>query len=173
MAHSYHHAISSAKRYGGQPDDYLAIHSWMDASKSSWGDQRHRAVLHQNFGIYLAEETFGLREEVRLLRAALDRLPRWVKRFFRLEIPQTTPVTIQVSSGRQIPIRFIAEQHVIEDCGFIPTLQDYLGQMPKQPWMYRGAAQLDKLLAENKPMPVLNATNRSTTPALEPLAPLS
>lgn len=172
MAHSYHHAISSAKRYGGAPDDYVAIHAWMDSSKSAWADQRHRAVLHQNFGIYLTEEVFGLREEVRLLHAALDRLPRWVRRLFRLEIPQTTPVTIRISSGRQIPIRFIAEQHVIEDCGFIPSLQDYLGEMPRQKWMYRGAAPLSKMLETEQPLPALVNPGGPTTTDLEPLAPL-
>lgn len=145
MAHSYHHAISSSKRYGGTPDDFIAVHSWFDATKSAYADQRHRAVLHNAYGIFLAEETFGLREEVRLLRAALDRLPRWVQRLLGMYVPSTTPTTITISTGKRVPIRFIAEQHVIEDCGFIPTLEQYLGEIPRKPWMYRGAQKLHHL----------------------------
>ena len=33
MAHSYHHAVSSARKWGGVPEDYLAIHTWFDKSK--------------------------------------------------------------------------------------------------------------------------------------------
>jgi hypothetical protein len=158
MSHSYYHAVSSARRFGGNIDDTLAIHSWLDSSKQSWADQRHRAVLHTSFGIFLAEEYFGSREEVRQLRRALDRIPRWVQKMFGLAIPKGTPVTIPLSSGKPVPIRLIAEQHVIEDCGFIPTLEDYLGTMPKQPWMSRGAARLSTLLDDtsaNAPLPAI------------------
>jgi len=30
MAHPWHHAVSSARKYGGKPEDYLEIHSWLD-----------------------------------------------------------------------------------------------------------------------------------------------
>ncbi len=29
MAHSYHHAVSSARKWGGAPDDYQSIHDWL------------------------------------------------------------------------------------------------------------------------------------------------
>lgn len=45
--------------------------------------------------------------------------------------------TITLSSGRVIPTRWVGEQHVREDCGFIPTLQDWLQQISPQPWMNR------------------------------------
>jgi hypothetical protein len=146
MAHSYHHAVSSVRRFGGEIDDYLALHNWMDSSKAAWADQRHRAVLHTSFGIFLAEQYFGSQEEVRQLRKALDRVPGWVQRLLGLKIPNETPVTIPTSHGKHVPIRLLAEQHVLEDCGFIPTLQDYLGEMPRQPWMSRGAMKLSKVL---------------------------
>lgn len=155
MAHSYHHAVSSARRFGGEVDDTLALHSWLDSSKAAYADQRHRAVLHSSFGIFLAEQYFGSREEVRQLRRALDRVPGWIKRLLGLRIPQETPVTIPLSSGKQVPIRIIAEQHVIEDCGFIPTLEDYLSDMPAKPWMRRGAMPLSKLLDANPEAPAL------------------
>lgn len=43
--------------------------------------------------------------------------------------------TITISTGREIPTRWIGEQHVIEDCGFIPTLQDWLECIQPKPWM--------------------------------------
>lgn len=36
-----------------------------------------------------------------------------------------------------IPTRWVGEQHVTEDHGFIPTLQDWLTQIQPQPWMNR------------------------------------
>ena len=30
MAHPYHHALSSVKKWGGTVEDYLPIHSWLD-----------------------------------------------------------------------------------------------------------------------------------------------
>jgi len=39
------------------------------------------------------------------------------------------------SDGREVAIRDVAEQHVLEDLGFIPSLDDYLKEMTIQPWM--------------------------------------
>jgi hypothetical protein len=39
------------------------------------------------------------------------------------------------SDGKQVYVRDIAEQHVLEDLGFIPSLSDWLKEMPSQPWM--------------------------------------
>lgn len=165
MAHSYHHALSSAKRFGGEVDEYLALHTFMDSSKQAWADQRHRAILHNSFGIFLTERVFGLEEEVRLLRKALDRIPRWLQRLLGLAIPHDTPVTLTLSTGKRVPLRLLAEQHVIEDCGFIPSVAQYLGEMPKQPWMYRGASPLHHLLDRDEPLPALTPTT-PLTPAL-------
>ena len=33
MAHSYHHALSSVKKWGGTFEDTIALHTWFDASK--------------------------------------------------------------------------------------------------------------------------------------------
>lgn len=60
MAHPYHHAISSARKYGGVPEDYQAIHDWFDASKSHVADFRHRALRHHSEGIFAAEKEFGV-----------------------------------------------------------------------------------------------------------------
>lgn len=53
------HAKSSAKKFGGQPDDYQDIHDFMDSSKAHLADHRHRALLHSSFGCFVAEKVFG------------------------------------------------------------------------------------------------------------------
>jgi hypothetical protein len=59
MAHPYHHAVRSAKLYGGQPEDYQEIHDWFDESKAHLPDLRHRALRHHSEGIFLCERLFG------------------------------------------------------------------------------------------------------------------
>src|SRR5438067_1962367 len=34
MAHPYHHALSSVRKWGGRVEDYLPVHHWFDASKA-------------------------------------------------------------------------------------------------------------------------------------------
>jgi hypothetical protein len=111
MAHPWHHAQSSARKFGGVPDDYLLIHQWFDQTKGAWADPRHRAVLHSSFGIFLAEQFFG---------ATFER----------------------PSDGKQVPVRYVAEQHVLEDLGRIPSLQDWLEGLPLEGWMLRNVAAL-------------------------------
>lgn len=103
MAHPLFHAKSSARKYGGKPEDYLKIHNWFDESKSYMGDVRHRALRHHAEGIFLCEKLFG--------------------------------VSITNSDGREVPVRFIGEQHVIEDLGRIPSVSDWLSEMTVKPWM--------------------------------------
>jgi hypothetical protein len=59
MGHPYHHAVSSAKKFGGKPEDYQAIHDWFDATKELVTDVRHRILRHHSQGIYECERTFG------------------------------------------------------------------------------------------------------------------
>jgi len=109
MAHPYHHAESSARKFGGSPGEYLDLHEWFDASKQYMADFRHRALRHHSAGIFMLEEAFG--------------------------------TTIMLSTGRVLPVRFIGEQHVLEDLGRIPTVQDWLGKIQPEPWMLgRGRA---------------------------------
>lgn len=60
MAHPIEHAKSSARRFGGVPEDYLPIHRWFDESKSQIADSRHRALRHHAEGIFQAERLFGV-----------------------------------------------------------------------------------------------------------------
>ena len=44
---------------------------------------------------------------------------------------------ITISTGRTIPVRFIGEQHVIEDLGRTPTLFRWTRCIRPEPWMGR------------------------------------
>ena len=92
MAHPYHHALSSVRKWGGKPEDYQRLHDWFDESKKITADFRHRALRHHAEGIFMAETVFGS--------------------------------TLTLSSGRIVPVRWIGEQHVREDLGFIPSFAD-------------------------------------------------
>jgi hypothetical protein len=103
MANPYHHAVSSAKKWGGKAEDYQAIHDWFDESKMMMADFRHRALRHHAEGCFMAERIFGH--------------------------------TITNSDGRKVPTRWVAEQHVSEDLGRIPSMQDWFCNLSPQPWM--------------------------------------
>lgn len=60
MAHPIEHAKSSARRFGGTPEDYLRIHEWFDESKAQVADFRHRCLRHHAKGIFQAERLFGV-----------------------------------------------------------------------------------------------------------------
>ncbi|HUZ91545.1 MAG TPA: hypothetical protein VMU78_06565 [Methylocella sp.] len=59
MAHPYHHALSSAQKWGGTADDFLPLHSWMDETKMLVPDFRHRAGRHHAEGLFMLERLFG------------------------------------------------------------------------------------------------------------------
>nr|SBO90585.1 hypothetical protein BN4615_P99 [Nonomuraea gerenzanensis] len=39
------------------------------------------------------------------------------------------------SKSVEVPVRLIAEQHILEDLGWIPSPKDYIDGMPIQAWM--------------------------------------
>src|SRR5437016_1525416 len=53
---------------------------------------------------------------------------------------QVFGVTLTNSSGREVPVRQLGEQHVLEDLGRIPTAADWLREIRVQPWMLRRGA---------------------------------
>ena len=59
MAHPYQHAVSSARKFGGAPVDYLYIHQWFDETKSWYGHSMHRMFRHHSEGIFEMEKRFG------------------------------------------------------------------------------------------------------------------
>ncbi len=111
MAHPYHHALSSARKFGGKAEDYQAIHDWFDESKKMYAHWRHRALRHHAEGIFMCERVFG--------------------------------TTVRNSVGKNVPVRLIGEQHVTEDLGFIPTVQDWFRNLNHQTWMTRGVQNVE------------------------------
>ena len=95
MAHPNIHAKSSAKKFGGKPEDYIHLHEWMDETKGWVGESLHRIFRHHSEGIFEAENVFG-------------------------------PTLIN-SDGAIVYTRYVAEQHVREDCdGYIPSAKEWV-----------------------------------------------
>ena len=59
MSNPQVHAERSACKWGGSADDYPPLHQWFNATKGHLADNRHRMLLHNSFGILLAEQVFG------------------------------------------------------------------------------------------------------------------
>src|SRR5258708_6794120 len=53
------HAQRDVAHFGGVEEDYLPIHDFFDQTKAFIPDMRHRAVLHNAWGIFLCERMFG------------------------------------------------------------------------------------------------------------------
>ena len=103
MSDPWYHCYSSAKALGGEPDDYLAIHQWLDRGKNHFGDFRHRALSHHSEGIWECQQVFG--------------------------------AILTVSTGVKVPVKLIAETHILEDLGRIPSLKDWYSLIQPQRWM--------------------------------------
>jgi hypothetical protein len=55
--------------------------------------------------------------------------------------------TITNSDGHVVPVRYIAERHIKEDCGgIVPSVSDWLSRIRPETWMSRGYS-----LSEEKP----------------------
>lgn len=63
------HAKISAHKHGGKWEDYIDIHEFFDQTKAHVPDMRHRAILHNAFGIFLCSQVFG---EVRVNSAGRE-----------------------------------------------------------------------------------------------------
>lgn len=44
-------------------------------------------------------------------------------------------ITITNSDGKKVPVKSIAEQHILEDLGFIPTIKDWFKEIAPKQWM--------------------------------------
>lgn len=105
------HAQRSAKIFGGKPDDYIPIHNLMDSTKGSFSDNRHRLLTHNSWFV----QPDGILEQV-------------------------FGISIKNSDGKDVPVREIGEQHILDDFGgkFIPTVQDWLVELGFPKWMMNG-----------------------------------
>lgn len=61
--------------------------------------------------------------------------------------------TLTTSAGRVVPVRLIAEEHVKEDLGWIPTAQDWLRGLQPAPWMFVRSSALNSRLKFSPPAP--------------------
>lgn len=59
MSQSLYHSVSSKKKFGGQPEDFLPIHEWIDSSRLYFPNYRHRCFFHHNLGIATCIQIFG------------------------------------------------------------------------------------------------------------------
>jgi hypothetical protein len=109
------HAQSSAKKFGGNWEDYIEIHEFMDSSKAVIADNRHRALTHNSWFIAVV-------------------IPRVFGEVFSRK-----------SDGKPISSRDIAEQHVLEDYKnkFIPSAGDFISKIPYEQWMQNGEGSPD------------------------------
>lgn len=128
------HAKISSNRFGGIPEDYIEIHNWFDQTKAHIPDSRHRLVLHNSFGIYLAEQQFG------------TIIPNEDGTFTRIPI-------IVNSDNKEISVRDIAEQHVLDDLSYIPTLQECFEGMEDKQEKYVGKI---KTIRTNRPLKIVD-----------------
>lgn len=108
MANSYIHAQASARHFGGTPEDYIKIHEWIDQFKSVVGDVRHRAFLHHAKGPWMAQEVFGHYIEV---------------------------YSAKKQKVIKVMVRDIAENHIVEDLGWLPSPDDWTSCMDCKVWM--------------------------------------
>lgn len=110
MANAWIHSISSVKKWGGEPEDYLPLHEKMDCSKAYFASNVHRALTHHTF---------------------------WVK---EVMVPIFGYMYKRPSDGKLVCTKDICELHILEDFGmkFIPTAQDYLENLEFKDWMQNG-----------------------------------
>jgi hypothetical protein len=106
------HAESSAKRWGGKPEDYIEIHNLMDSSKAAIGDNRHRALTHNAWFIgTILERVFGV---------------------------TITNSNGRVVSVRSIGEDHVLEDYGMK---FIPSAQDFLQEIEFKNWMQNGRGE--------------------------------
>lgn len=103
---SWHHAKSAARKWGGVPDDFIDVEEFIDSSKRIIGDARHRSLYHHTEGVWLCQRLFGRVIQVEKEHGLVD-----------------------------VPVRLVAERHILEDLGRLPSPKDYIDGMLLEPWM--------------------------------------
>lgn len=141
MADPYHHAVSSSRKFGGIPSDYEEIHQWFDLTKALMVDVRHRALRHHAFGIDEAIKVFGPTITLSTCRRCG-------------EIAEEHPLEALEPGEHEfeakiVPTRYVGEQHVREDLGFIPEASEWLKLIEPKPWMQNARKLSRELEAED------------------------
>jgi len=76
-------------------------------------------------------------------------------------LEQVFGTNIKNSDGKLVSVRDLGEQHVLDDLGFIPTLQDCLLKMPLYDWLYGKKSESHQLTnkdATKEKLPRNNST---------------
>jgi hypothetical protein len=112
MSKPWIHALSSAKKFGGKPENYVEIHNLLDSSKAVIADNRHRALTHTSWFVgFILEKIFGT------------------------VITNSDGKKVSV---RDVGEQHVLEDFGMR---FIPSAQDYLEQMEHQDWMMAGKGE--------------------------------
>jgi hypothetical protein len=148
------HSALSVREYGGVPSDYQKIHDFLDMSKIAYPNTKHRAILHNSVGPFIAEKVFGVDP---LMLKSMQEKWGWTDEEVNdiLKIATNKEGTQIVNSdGVSVSVRAVAEEHIIQDMGKIPTLQDYLEDMPFYSWLGHGEKVIKRIVVENFPFAV-------------------
>ncbi len=107
----YQHAVSSAIALGGQWNEYLAIHEFIDSTKVACSDIRHRMILHSvDFGGTLARMAFpdcGKVEQAVIQHVVEDMgeartLSGWLEHCRSSQLPRIYPGALPIDPERII-----------------------------------------------------------------------
>jgi hypothetical protein len=79
--------------------------------------------------------------------------------------------TITLSTGRVIPTRWVGEQHVQQDLGFIPSFADWMRAIRPLPWM--GAAAGSRIALNRRHHSEGTGDSRTINPEVGRLHPAS
>lgn len=109
MAKPHIHAESSARKFGGVAADYADIHEFLDSSKATIADNRHRALTHHSW--FLSTVLPAVFGSTRVNSAG------------------------RTYSVRDVGEQHVLEDF---GHSFIPSAQDYLAGIPFEDWMQNG-----------------------------------
>ena len=110
MAKPWIHALSSARKFGGIPEDYIEMHNLLDSSKGAIADNRHRSLTHNSWFLsVILEKIFG----VVIKNSGGDDV-----------------------SVRDVGEQHVLEDYGGK---FIPSAQDFLAEMEYREWMTNGS----------------------------------
>lgn len=118
MANPLHHALSSLKKYGGTEEKDLDAYLRIH----SFFDRSKEFTTNPKHRMLL-HHSFGI---------------------FLCELVFGEYITL--STGKKVPVRWVGEQHVAEDLGFIPDIEIWLQCMNTEPWMFRNSRKLSEEL---------------------------
>lgn len=140
------HSNLSVRKYGGTASDYQVVHDFLDMSKMTHADLRHRSILHNTLGPFLAEKGVGVNHTK---AEYLKKKYNWSDEEYAdiLDLASDRSGTSVINSdGNKVSVRDIAEDHIIQDMGEIPSVSQYLEGMPMYDWLGHGKKVIKKIV---------------------------